>query len=146
MANAANPFYNMDVTKLMANFKMPAYDVDAIAASQRKTFETFAAINQLAVESAQALATRQAEMIRSSFEDMSTASRDLFVGDTPQDIVFKQADLTKHAYEQAVTNMRDLGDMVSKSSADAFEMLNKRMVEGLDEVCSTFKTNGKKAK
>ena len=146
MVNPGNPFFNTDVTKLMADFKVPNFDADAMAASQRKTVEAFAAINRLAVESAQALAARQAEIVRSSFEDMSTAGREMFAGDTPQDVVAKQANLTKRVYEQAVTNMLELGDMVSKSNAEAFNVINKRVVEGLDEVRGGFKSNGKSAK
>ena len=46
----AYPFFEMDVSKVLAEFKLPGVDVDAILASQRKNIEAVTAANQLAIE------------------------------------------------------------------------------------------------
>ena len=46
----------------------------------------------------------------------------------------KQAELLKHAYERAVGNLRELGDLISKSNGEAIEVLNQRFAESMDEV------------
>ncbi len=46
----------------------------------------------------------------------------------------KQAELVRKAFEQALANMRELAEMVSKSNTDAFAIINKRVTESLQEL------------
>ena len=60
MADYKNPFADMDVQKMMGEFKLPNVDVDAVVAAQKKNIEALTSANQLAVEGMQAIARRQA--------------------------------------------------------------------------------------
>ena len=53
----------------------------------------------------------------------------------------KQADLAKGAFEQALSNLRELTEMTVKSQSEAAELINARVSEQFDE----FKTAMKQA-
>lgn len=138
-----NPFF--DFTKLADQFKVPAVDAGAVLEYQRKNIEALTAANQVAFEGVQAVAQRQAEIFRKSFEDAAAAVNTLTAAGKPEEKLAKQADFVKKGYEQAVANGRELLELSAKSNGEAAEVLNQRFVEGIDEVKTAIKTfsNGK---
>ena len=62
--------------------------------------------------------------------------------EAPKDKAARQAELLKEAYQQAVANMRELSDLIQKSSAEAMGLLNRRFSEGMDEVKAMMKKSG----
>jgi phasin family protein len=131
MVNGNNFF---DVTKVMADFRVPTVDVEAMVASQRKTIEAFTQANQLAVEGVQAVARRQVEIARQSIEDFTGLFREITQPGTPEEKMAKQAEAVKGALEKGLANARELTELVTKANTEAFNVLNKRVAEGLDEV------------
>ena len=144
-ATMSNPFFDMDLSKLMADFKMPGVDIESILATQRKNVEALAQANQLAVEGMQAVARRQAEILRTTMEEAAKAAQDMMVQGAPEDKLGKQTEIVKVGFERALSNMRELAEMVTKSNTEAFNVINKRFTESLDEMRSVMtKTAGKK--
>jgi phasin family protein len=143
MAKLPNPF-DTDVTKLMAEFKLPGVDMETVLATQRKNIEALTKANQLAIEGLQTVARRQAEILRAGFEEASALARDLFQNkSSSEDRVAKQTEATKSALEKAFSNARELSEIVGKAQQEAFEIINKRMTESLDEVRDLVKKKGK---
>ena len=54
----------------------------------------------------------------------------------------KQADLLKRTYERAVSNTRELSDLIQRSNGEALDLLNKRFTEAVDEVKSLVEKSG----
>jgi phasin family protein len=131
MVNGNNFF---DMTKVMGDFRVPTLDVEAVVASQRKTIEALAQANQLAVEGVQAVARRQVEIARQTVEDFTGFFREITQPGTPEEKVAKQAEAVKGALEKGLSNARELAELVTKANTEAFNVLNKRVTEGLDEV------------
>ena len=134
MTNGQNPFLNYDVTKLMGDFRVPGVDVDAVVATQRKNIEALTQANQLAVEGIQAVARRQVEIARQAVDEFSTVVREFTSPTSPEDRLAKQAEFTKTILEKALANARELAELVTKANTEAFNVLNKRVTESLDEV------------
>jgi len=139
----ANPYANFDFTKFMADFKVPAFDVEKVMTAQKKNFETLASANKLAAEAAQSLFERQAAVVRENVEELTAAMQELLAAGEPKEKVARQAELTREGIERAVVNLKDLNESVAKTNGAVFDVLNKRFVEGLDEV-KGFVKNGKK--
>jgi phasin family protein len=133
MAKPQNMF-DMDFTKVMADFKFPGMDMEAMLASQRRNIETFSAANKVALEGAQAIAKRHMEIVQQSMTEMTEAMKALASPEAPQAKAAKQAEMMKAAYEKAVTNMRELADMIQRANGEALGLLNKRFAETMDEV------------
>ncbi len=132
-ATTKNNFF--DVTKVMGDFRVPGIDVEAAVASQRKNIEALTQANQLAVEGVQALMRRQVEITRQAMEDFSAMFRDLVQPNgSPEDRFAKQAEYSKHALEKGLSNAKELTELVTKANTEAFNVINKRVTESLDEV------------
>lgn len=130
----ANPYAAFDFTKMMADFKVPAFDVEKIVAAQKKNIETLTSANKLAAEAAQGMFERQASIVRENVEELTAAMQELLASGEPKDKVARQAELTREGIERAVANLKELNEAVAKTNGAVFEILNKRFVEGLDEV------------
>lgn len=134
MAEFKNPFVDMDVQKMMGEFKLPHVDVDAVVAAQKKNIEALTSANQLAVEGMQAIAKRQAEILRQTFEEVQKNMQSFMENGAPEAKVSKGTELTKTAFEKAISNMKELSEMVAKSNGEAFDVINRRVAESLDEI------------
>jgi len=128
----------MDPSKLMGDFKMSGVDTEKLMASQRRNLEALTAANQLAIEGMQAIARRQAEIFRQVMEEGGAAMKDVMGVGSPEDKAARQTELTKEAFKRAIGNMRELAEMVAKSQNEAFEVINKRVADSLDELRDTM--------
>jgi phasin family protein len=121
--------------KLFSEMKLPAVpDMEAFVAASRRNIETLTAANRVALEGAQAVARRHMEIVQQSMAELTEAVRTLSTVETPQAKAAKQAELLKHAYEHAVSNLKEISDLIQSSNAEAVRLLNNRFVEALDEV------------
>ena len=144
--NPFNPFANVDfgkfdfskfdMSKMLGDVKIPGFDMQAIMDAQRKNIEALTAANQAAVQGMQAVAQRQAEILSQSMNEVSSVAQQLAGAGNPQEMTAKQAELVRKAFEQALANMRELAEMVSKSNTEAFAIINKRVTESLQELKS----------
>lgn len=123
-----------DFQKAFADFKVPTPDFEGVVAAQRRNMEAIVAANQLAVEGYQAVARRQAEILRQSLEETSTVISELLTPGTPEDKVAKQAALVKASFEKASANIKELAELVAKSNSEAADVLSKRVKESIEEL------------
>lgn len=131
--NPFSVFGEMDLEKMMKEFKIPGMDVDGLMSSQRKNLEAIGEANKVAMEGMQAVAQRQAEIMREAMEAMTKATKDMAAIGSPQEATGKQADMVRESFEKAMANMRELAEMVAKSNSEAFDVVNRRMNESLEE-------------
>jgi phasin family protein len=124
-----------EFSKLFADLKLPAVpDVEALVSASRRNIETLTAANRVALEGAQAVARRHIEIVQQSMGELTEAVRAMSSLEAPQAKAAKQAELLKQAYEHAVANIKELGDLIQNSNAEAMKLLNQRFVEAMDEV------------
>lgn len=136
MANQPNPFWDMDINKVMGDMKLPGVDLEALMASQRKNIEALTAANKLAFEGFQAVATRQTEILRQTMEELQKMMTEVMSASSPEDRVAKQAELAKSAFEKALANMKEVAEMVSKSNTEATNVISNRISDSLEELKS----------
>jgi len=136
--SSGNPFLEFDISKTLSDFKVPGMDVEAMMAAQRKNIEAITAANQLAMEGMQAVIRRQAEILRASMEEASGYVNQVIAAGTPEEKAAKQAELMKAAFEKALSNARELAELLAKSNSEAAEVISKRVSESLDELKTTL--------
>jgi phasin family protein len=134
MPDARPNFFDFDVTKMFADFRFRPFDVEAIWAAQRRNIEAFSQANQLAAEGMQALARRQIELTRETFEGFSALLRDLSQPVSAEDRITKNTDYAKQMLEKGVSHGREVVSIAAKAGTDAAEVLHKRATESLDEM------------
>ena len=134
MAKQENPFLNIDFQKMMMDFKMPGIDADALMNAQQKNIEAISNANQLAAEGFQAIGKRQTELFQQAVEESQKALGELMSQGAPEDRIAKQAETVKTTIERTVTNLREISEILAKSNLEAFDVINKRITESLEEV------------
>jgi phasin family protein len=121
--------------KLFADMKLPALpDMEAFVSASKRNMETLTAANRVALEGAQAVARRHMEIVQQNMAELTEAMRAMSSVEAPQAKAAKQAELLKHSYERAVANMKEIGDLIQHSNAEAMKLLNDRFTEAMDEV------------
>ena len=127
--------FNIDISKMFGDMKLPAMpDMGALMAAHQRNIEALTAANKVAMEGAQAFARRQAEIVQQSVAELTEAMKSFAGMEAPQEKAAKQAELLKHTYERGVANLRELGDLISRSNSEAVELLNHRFTEAMEEV------------
>jgi phasin family protein len=132
--NGKQSLFDMDLGKAFAGFTFPGFDVESLVAAQRKNLEAFTQASQLAVEGAQAVARRQAELARQAMDDASATLRDWTQPVAPEEQVAKNVELAKHAFEKGITNAREMAELVAKANTEAFSVIQKRVAESFEEI------------
>jgi phasin family protein len=127
-----------DVSKFFVTGKTPSLDLDGVFAAQRKNIEAITAANQAAFEGVKAVAQRQADIARSAIEDFTKAAKELSTVATPEEKFVKQTELAKSGFEAAVANLRDVGETLQKANVEAVALINRRVVDSLDEMKDVF--------
>ena len=130
MEKPASPF--LDVSQLMAQFKLPGIDMNAIVEGRRKDIEALAEANRITFQGMQALAQKQAEILQKSMQEAQAAMQNMTPGQ-PAASAGKQGELIQKAFQDALANMRELAELAGKSQAQAMEVVSKRVQENIEE-------------
>ena len=108
-------------------------DMRGLMEAHRRNMEVLSAANRVAMEGAQTVARRHMEIMQQSMSELSETMRALAAPEAPQAKAAKQAEMLKVSFERAVTNMRELADLMQRSNGEAVGLLNTRFVEAVDE-------------
>lgn len=139
-----NPFLNgdfpavLDFPKLAEQFRLPGVDSDVLLENQRRNFEAVTKANQVALAGLQAIAQRQAELVRETMDGTAKSLRALATPGKPMDTWAVQAEVLKEAYELAFANVRELAEMGTKCNGEAAEVLTHRVSDSLEELKGAF--------
>lgn len=139
-----NPY--ADMMKAWTEYKtpsMPTIDMSQMMAAGRKNAEALSAAGQAMAESAQAITRRQAELARAHVEKCLKTTKDMLVNGSPEINTTKQVELAKTMFESSLNNLREVGELVTKSGFEVFDVLNKRASASIEEM--TGATAKKKA-
>lgn len=142
-----NPF--TDMMKQFAEFKAPniqPVDMTQVLNVGRKNAEACTAAGQAVAESCQAVTRRQAELARAQVEKMLKTTKDMLVNGSPEINTTKQVELAKTMFESNLNNLREVGELVTKSCFEAFDVLNRRASQSIEELtgAATSTTGSKK--
>jgi phasin family protein len=139
-----NPFLDgdlgafMDFGKFTEQFKLPGVDSNVWIEAQKRNVEAMTAANRVALEGVQAVAQRQVEILRQATEEATKVVSELSKPGNLEDKWATQVALTKEAYEQAQTNLRELTEIGVKSNGEAADLLSHRFTDALDEIKGAF--------
>ena len=124
-----------DPLRLFGDMKLPAMpDMEAVLSTYRRNLEVLAQANRVALEGAQAVGKRHMEILQQTMAELTENMKQLTAVESPQAKAAKQAELLKQAYERAVSNTKELRDLIQHANAEALGLLNQRFLETMDEV------------
>ena len=120
-------------TKLLEGFHLPGLDVKALLESQRKNVEALTHATQVAAQGATEVTQKQGEILRRAVEQAMSMAGSLKAGDAAATAKAQQ-EFLKKAFETAVANARELAEMVGKSNREAYQVIERRMKESMEEL------------
>lgn len=144
MAKKPETPFDLDFTKLAADFKLPPMpDMEAFLGYQRRNIETLSQANRVALEGAQAVAKRHMEIVQQASAELTEALSALSSAEAPQAKAARQAELVKDSYAKAVSNMKEIADLIQRANSEALSLINRRFAEAMDEVKAMAEKTGR---
>jgi phasin family protein len=133
---SSNGFTNiMDFSKFMPNMNsVPGFDMEALMQAHRRNAELFTQAGQRAMQNMQAIMQRSNEMAREGWQETTQLAAQVMAGGTPEEKIAKQTEVTKASIEKAVSNSRELTEMLTKSNMETAEALTSCFTEAMDSV------------
>ncbi len=121
-------------SRILEQFRFPGMDMHALMESQQKNLEALRELTRIAGEGAAAVSRRQQEIVQQALEQTAAMMRDFKLPGSPGEAAAAQQELVRKAVETALSNARELGEMVNKSSREAFDVIQRRTTESLQEL------------
>src|ERR1700751_3341485 len=97
-----------------ARLGLPKVDVDKLIDLQLKNIDAITQSAHVAGEGAETLAPQQRGVMGAAFKQTSEMVREFRPTGDPQEILAKQKDYAKKAFELTMQNTRDLADLTKK--------------------------------
>ena len=142
MANARKPG-ETPFSGPFGEMKMPHMpDMEGLLGAYRRNIEVFTMANRVAMEGAQAVARRNMEILQQNMAEMSEAVALLSTPDSPPQRAAKYAELVRSAYERAVSNAKELSELIQRANGEAVEILNRRFMEAMEEMRAVMEKAG----
>ncbi len=126
-----------DLSQMLESFKLPGFDLAAVAEAQRKDMEALAEASRLSYEGFMALAARRNEIVAESLAELQQAMSSA----TGPDALSKQAALAQERFERAMANMRELAEMEAETRNKAWNAVKDRFIENQTALMNMFKPN-----
>mgnify|MGYP003577895703 CR=1 FL=1 len=133
MAEAPQTFTEM-FRNLGAQLRVPAFDMAKIMEHHQKNLDAMTRSWQAMAGGASDIASKQREIFEAAVRDVTAMAKDYKPSGSPQDAIAKQTEFAKKAMEATIANTRDIAELVQKSSAEAFKIVQDRMKEPFEEI------------
>lgn len=117
---------------------LPKLDVEKLVEINRKNIDALSESAQIFSGGAKALATKQKEFATSTFQDAVNTVREFKPTGNPSEVLAKQAEFAKKAFDAALANTRDSTDLIKQSNVDALKIVGDRIKETVVELRATF--------
>jgi phasin family protein len=128
-----------EMTKPEMPVTMPYFGVDALMQMQRNSIETMVEANRIFVDTAQAIARCQSDMMKDCVEQMTRVVAEMSGRTEPGAPSGKEGAAVQVLFEKAAGHVRDIAEVLGKSNAETIQLVNGRMKSLMTEAGSAAK-------
>ena len=139
MADKKQAFDFDDLSRRLGELKFPEIDWQELMAAQQKNWAALGQANKVWLEGNQKVMQRQVELLQKALAEAAAAANDMMKEGDARAAAEKRLEHAKTSFEQAMANIRELFDAASRANQDALEVIQKRALEGFDEIKSMIK-------
>lgn len=125
--------------KFGVDLNLPKVDVDQLIEMHRKNIDALEQSAQVASGAAKSLADKQREIIETAFSEAAAMARDFKPAGDPKEVVAKQAEFAKKAFDITVQNTRDIAELATQTTTDASKIIQGRLRESLNELGASLR-------
>jgi phasin family protein len=122
------PKFQADLTKAFATFKMPQFDLQALADLQSRNMEAVMQAGQVLAEAGNAVARHQFELASAVIGDAMRASQQAFEARTAEAQLATHIDATRATYGRVTEAAKSLAELMAKPGQKATDILQKRFL------------------
>ncbi len=130
------------VKKFGSDLGLPKVDVDKLVDVHLKNLDALAQTAQIASEGAKSVTIKQKEIAELAFRETLNLVRDFKPTGNPQEILAKQTEFARRAFDATIENTRDLAELVKKSSDDALVIIGDRIRGSITEIRGSLERGG----
>jgi phasin family protein len=112
---------------------MPFFDAERLMKMQNHNIETMLEANRIFVDTAQAIAQCQSDMMKDCVEQMARAVAEMTGRAEPEQAAAKEGPAVQALFEKTASHVRDIAELLSKSNAEAMQLVNGRLRSIVDE-------------
>ena len=123
-----------DFQKSLAQFKIPGIDPDQWVKVYEQNVAAVTQANQTFLTGMQAFVEKQAAMLQESMKNSEAAIKEASEAGEPTDKAAHQVERAKAAYEKALADMNEISEIMTKTNAEAIDVINKRINDSFAEV------------
>jgi phasin family protein len=135
----ADSLKQINPSKTVGKFNVPSIDINSLMDIQRRNIEAVRFVNQVAFDSLQSFAGRQAELMRKGLEEATSLVHDIMSLPTHEEKVMRHAEASKIVIEKCIANAYDASETLAKCNNQVMKMASNRMNEGLQELQGLIK-------
>lgn len=145
MTKEAQSFVDI-VRRFASDLELPKVDVEKLVETHRKNFEALTQAALVTSDGVKSLAAKQKEMIESAFREALNTARDFKPSGDPQQILAKQSEIARKAFDAAIGHTREIAEQVRKSNAEALNIASDRIVASIAELRASFDGGAERGK
>jgi len=138
MTEATQSWLEM-LKKFGSDLNLPKVDVDKLIEMHRKNIDALEQSAQVASGGAKSLGDKQREMIETAFSAAAAMARDFKPSGDPKEVLAKQAEFAKKAFDITVQNTRDIAQLATQTTTDASKIIQDRLRESLNELGASLR-------
>lgn len=140
MAKQSAPLSFMDLfAQFGRDLKLPSVDIDAVLEHHRKNLEALEKSARATAAGASSLAEKQREMLEKTLHEAAEMAESCRTAPgNPRELVARQTEFARKAFESAVGNAGEVADLVAKSGTESLDILRERIKQAMAEVRDGF--------
>lgn len=119
-----------DLAQMMAQFKMPGVDVNALVEWQRKDLEALAEANREAYEGYKALIERRNEILQEALLGWQGSVQSMM----DPSALSRQSEAAREGIQKAIENFRELAEMEAETRRRAWKSVQERLQANMEHL------------
>lgn len=131
------------IREMFKNASLPRFDMDAYVAARHEDIDAISRATSLALGSAQTITAKQAELLKSSLDQLRDALSARKPGDSLGDLAAKERELIQGSLSRTLEGMREMAEAAQKSQAQIFDIATDRVRSNVEMLRGMF-DGGKK--
>lgn len=120
------------------SFGAAAPRFELLFAQHQKNVGAFFKAQTAMVDGVQTVFQRQLALFQQTLAEATSLMRAMMAEKDSRIGMEKQVDASKKAFEKILAEAKELGDVVSKSQGEAFQLLNDRALEQIEEIKAAY--------
>lgn len=131
---SATPSFMDMFAQFGRDLKLSNVDVDAILEHHRKNLEALEKSARASAAGASTLMAKQREMLEEAMREATAMAESYRTPGTPRELVARQTEFARKAFESAVGNAGEVAGLVRKSGTESLDILRERIKQAMAEV------------